>query len=217
MASTRRDRRPLAPHPATVQHQPKKQAPNGSRSALQFDDFADEPPNKGGRPPKLTIDDKMRIVRLHQRGASTRQIAAYLSRGRRHIGRSLVANFLRQVHEPNDHVRQTMAAFRRDAIESWHQAMQTGAKYGRHAPAKDWLIATSTISHEPVIDRVTIIVGDGTRAVAQLPPVPDDIDVIATPVNPDPAPDAAPQPVNVAEWPFAGALILSSNPKQDES
>jgi hypothetical protein len=66
-----------------------------------------------------------------------------------------------------------LSAFRRDAVESWHRAMQTGAKYGRHAPAKDWLVATGTITSQEPADRLTIWVGDGTSPPPfRLPEVP---------------------------------------------
>jgi Homeodomain-like domain len=211
-----RERHPLSPKAATVRHRSRLRDESRSGPDAERDDALDDPVDLGGRPRKLTPGEWARIIRLHQRGASTRVIAAHLSRGRRTVSKNTVARFLRDVRESNEDVRLSLAAFRRDAVESWHKAMQYGAKYGRHAPAKDWLIATGTITREESIDRVVILVGDGTAPVAKLPDVPDDIDVVATTVHPDPAPDAASQAFTPAEWPFAGPLILPPSPKPSE-
>lgn len=62
-----------------------------------------------------------------------------------------------------------LASLRAVAVEGWGQAITRGARDGRHAPAKDLLVAAGTIERDAPTERLVILVGDGKTAVGTLP------------------------------------------------
>lgn len=131
---------------------------------------ADEPRPTRGQPPRLSGDEIVSAVRLATRGRSVRAIAQVLSTSAgRAVSPATVARWLRRVRQPQEDVQMALASLRAEAVESWAGAMRTGTKYGRHAPAKDLLMATGTIERDTPSERITIIVGDGTAPIGRLP------------------------------------------------
>lgn len=109
-------------------------------------------------------------VRLANRGRGVRAIAQVLTASSgRPVSPATIARWLRRARQPQEDVQMALASLRAEAVESWAGAMRTGKKYGRHAPAKDLLMATGTIERDMAAERVTIIVGDGTVPVGRLP------------------------------------------------
>ena len=126
---------------------------------------------RGVRPTKLTGDDLILITRLARAGRSTRGIAKALSTPERSISHGTIVKFLREARTPNEDVKMAIAALRMDAVEAWETAMHRGARDGRHAPAKDLLIASGTISSDHR-SGVVIVIGNGVASVDTLPRLP---------------------------------------------
>ena len=125
-----------------------------------------------GRPPKLTGEDLLIIARLHGKGLKSRTIARLLSTPARAISHQTVVRYLQRAQTPSEAIKVALASLRGDAVESWQTAMRRGARDGKHAPAKDLLIATGDIKHDTPTDRLVIIVGDGQTIVGSLPTLP---------------------------------------------
>jgi hypothetical protein len=139
---------------------------------------------KAGRPPKLTADDQLVLLRLHEKGRKAGTIARILSRPDREISTKTVVRYLRQVSVATADVQRALARLRMRAVQSWETAMETGEKFGKHAPAKDLLIATGTIRQDAPSDRVIIVVGNGTQAIGELPAIPAEFTDVTPPALP---------------------------------
>lgn len=138
-----------------------------------------------GRPTKLTGEDMLIIGRMLQRGMGSARIAKVLSTPERPVSVRTVATWLARAKMPAEHAHMALAAGRLDAIDAWHTAMKRGARDGRHAPAKDWLIATGTID-ATAQDRITIVLGAGhTQSLPALPQRPALPDIVLTPQLPE--------------------------------
>ena len=153
-------------------------------------------PGKTGRPSKLTGEEMVVITRMSARGMSCRTIARLLTRADRSVTAQTIATWLRRAKQPAEELHAALGALRMDAVEAWGLAMRRGARDGRHAPAKDLLIATRVIEAAPDAGRVTIVIGGGVGGHVTigpaLPPIPPDILIAARPVKALPAstPDA---------------------------
>lgn len=124
-----------------------------------------------GRPPKLSADEMIVITRLSAQGRSLRTIARMLTTPERRISAETIGRWLRAARTPSDAVHMALASQRMVAVEAWSQAMTRGARDGRHAPAKDLLIATGTIRQDAA-DRLVVVIGNGTPDLRSLPSLP---------------------------------------------
>lgn len=87
------------------------------------------------------------IARLHARGRSLRTIARIVSLASgQAVSAPTVGRWLRRALQPQEEAQQALASFRAVAVEGWGQAILRGARDGRHAPAKDLLIAAARSS-----------------------------------------------------------------------
>lgn len=111
------------------------------------------------------------ISRMHRSGRKIAEIARVISTPERRISPETVGQWLRRAKQPQEDFHTTLASLRLQAVESWDLAMKRGARDGRHAPAKDLLIATGTIAPQAV-DRVTILLGSGDANILNLPALP---------------------------------------------
>ena len=127
------------------------------------------------------------IARLKAAGHSNRDIAKMLSTPARTIGPTTIDKWVNRVKTTNEHIAQALASHRHAAVDAWSRALQRGAAFGKHQPARDLLIATGAIAAHDHSDRITIIVGDGTVAIGRLPPaLPVSLPTIdITPTDPD--------------------------------
>lgn len=129
-------------------------------------------PGKGRPRIRLTGEDQLLLLRLHEKGRKPSTIARLLSRPERPISLATVRRYLQQIELPNAEVQRALARLRLRAVESWETAMTTGEKFGKHTPAKDLLIATGAIRSDQPVDRLIIVVGNGRDTVGQLPAIP---------------------------------------------
>lgn len=143
-----------------------------------------------GRPGKLTGEEMLVIARMSNRGMSSYKIARCLTTPERKISAAVVAAWLRRARTPPEELHMSLAALRIGAVESWDLAMRRGARDGRHAPAKDLLIATKTIEASPDAGRVIVVIGTGAAGAPTLPAMPADLLAVARPLlPPSPVPD----------------------------
>jgi hypothetical protein len=123
------------------------------------------------------------IVRLSTAGHSARKIARLISTASRPISARTIDRWLARARTPNETITTALAALRADAVSGWAAAIRQGARFGKHAPARDLLVATGVIEKESPADRITIHVGDGTIAIGRLPsPIRALPDIASTPV-----------------------------------
>lgn len=127
-----------------------------------------------GRPTKLTGEDMLILTRMHQRGMGSTKIAKVLSTPERPVSVRTVALWLARAKAPTEAMQMAMAAGRMDMIDNWQLAAKRGARDGRHAPAKDWLIATGTIDAQHS-DRVVVLINSPQThtLAASRPSLPD--------------------------------------------
>lgn len=136
-----------------------------------------------GKPPILTGEEMLLVARLAAQGRSATAIARILTRPSytdpvtgdvlpaRTIAPDVVARWLRRARQPAEDVHMALASLRVQAVEHWGTAMSRGARDGRHAPAKDLLVATGVIA-DRAADRVVILIGTGHADVSSLPTLP---------------------------------------------
>lgn len=132
-----------------------------------------------GRPrkkyaPKLSADEQLMLLKMRAAGQKCTAIARILSLGRKDtpISPRTIMRYLQQVELPQVEVQQALSRLRMRAVESWERAMETGEQFGKHTPAKDLLQATGTIRQDQAMDRLIIVVGDGSRPIGELPAIP---------------------------------------------
>lgn len=145
---------------------------NGNIPAAPDEEKAQEKPTKRGRPLRLTAEDQIVLLRLHEKGRKPSTIARLLSTEDRPISRVTVSRYLRAIEQPTTEVQKALAALRMRAVESWATAMETGEQFGKHTPAKDLLVATGAIRSDQPMDRLIVIVGDGSKPIGELPAIP---------------------------------------------
>ncbi len=128
------------------------------------------------------------IARLHARGRSLRTIARIVTvASGQAVSANTIGRWLRRALQPQEEVQQALASLRAQAVEGCGQAILRGARDGRHAPAKDLLVAAGTIERDAPTERLVILVGDGKTAVGMLPQ-PDGPIIEAEPVQSLPKP-----------------------------
>jgi hypothetical protein len=131
------------------------------------------------------------IARLDRAGMKSRTIARIVSKGRpddKRVSHVTVTRWLQRAKAPSEDIQMALAGLRHTAVESWHTAMVKGSRYGKHAPAKDLLVATGDIDKDIATDRLVILVGDGRTSIGTLPQ-PDSVIIDAEPAKllPEPA------------------------------
>ena len=129
------------------------------------------PHKRTGPPAKLTAEDMLIVTRLSSQGKSLRAIARILTTPERSVSFETVGAWLRRAKQPVEELHMALAAMRLGAVESWDLAIKRGARDGRHAPAKDLLIATGTIRPDAT-DRLIVVIGNGVPDAATLPALP---------------------------------------------
>jgi hypothetical protein len=138
-----------------------------------------------GRPPRLTAEDMLIVSRLSSQGKSLRAIARLISTPERKVCIETIGAWLRRAKQPVEELHMALAAMRLGAVDAWDLAIQRGARDGRHAPAKDLLIATGTIRPDAT-DRLVVVIGNGVADAATLPALPPR-SVVALPVPSEPS------------------------------
>ena len=124
-----------------------------------------------GTRPRVTGEDMLLMSRLHKQGRKITEIARLISTPEKVISPETVGQWLRRARQPQEDLHMLVAEGRVEALESWRLAMKRGARDGRHAPAKDWLIAAGTVSAQPT-DRLIVVIGTGQADTASLPTLP---------------------------------------------
>jgi hypothetical protein len=127
---------------------------------------------RSGPRPRLTGEDMSLILRLRHRGCKLREIARLVSTEDRIVSEETVGQFIRRTLQPNEELQIAMAAGRAEMLDHWMLAAKRGSRDGRHAPAKDWLVATGTVSPQQHGDRVIVVIGTGTADTHSLPTLP---------------------------------------------
>lgn len=124
-----------------------------------------------GTRPRLSGEDMVLIARLHRTGRKIAEIARIISTPDRVVSPQTVGQWLRRAKQPQEDLHMTLASLRLGAVDAWDLAMKRGARDGRHAPAKDLLIATGTIRPDAAPSLV-LVIGSGSPDPASLPALP---------------------------------------------
>lgn len=123
---------------------------------------------RAGREPRLSGEEMLLVARLSRQGRSAAAISRLLTTEQRPISPQTIAEWLRRARQPAEDLHMALASLRLDAVESWSLAMKRGARDGRHAPAKDLLVATGTVDRDQG-HGLTIVIGQGLEVHPQLP------------------------------------------------
>lgn len=124
-----------------------------------------------GSRPRLTGEDMALIHRLHSSGRKLTEIARIVSTPDRVISPETVGQWIRRAKQPHEALHMALAAGRFERLEEWALASKRGARDGRHAPAKDWLIASGTIRNDQS-PALVVLIGSGTVDADTLPSLP---------------------------------------------
>jgi hypothetical protein len=103
---------------------------------------------------RLTESDRLHILRLHRTrpDLSTEQIAKACK-----VSRETARNLIRAYElQDRELIRAAMASRTPEMLESWAAAARTGARYGKHSPARDWLLHSGAI--EPLVQQPQLAV-----------------------------------------------------------